>query len=69
MSSKPSHKSKSTYHVDIKLVQAPEGRLCDLPESQDEADRGEGALASWEGTHVIHVVFFLTGGFHLSRNK
>lgn len=43
----------SLYHVDIKLVQASEGRLGNGPQREDEAHGGEGALAAGEGSHVV----------------
>lgn len=32
-----------SYHLDVKLVEAPEGGLSDLPEGEDEAHCGEGS--------------------------
>lgn len=39
-------RSGSSYHKNIKLVEAAEGCLCDGPERENEADSGEGALAA-----------------------
>ena len=40
------HDMHTTDHKDVKLIQATEWRLDGLPEGHDEADGGEGTLAS-----------------------
>ena len=54
-----------SHHVDIKLVQAPEGGLGDLPQGKDEADSRKGALPSGQRAHVAHAVVLPTGRFNL----
>lgn len=51
-------------HVDVKLIQAPEGGLCDLPQGQNEADCGEGTLSSRQRPHVANAVVLSARRFH-----
>lgn len=57
----------TSYHEDVKLVQAAERRLGDVPQGQDEADGGEGALPSRQAAHVSHLRrgCLGLGGLHL----
>lgn len=57
--------SGSSYHENVKLVQAAEGRLRDGPEGEDEADGGEGALATGQRAHVTQVGLVALTGLHL----
>lgn len=52
----PPSPRRRAHHVDVKLIQTPEGRLGDLPQRQHEADGGEGALASGQQPQVAHAV-------------
>lgn len=51
-------------HIDIKLIQASEGRLCDFPQGEDEADSWERTLSPGEGAHVTHATVLSTWRLH-----
>lgn len=57
--------SGSSYHENIKLVEAAEGRLCDGPERENEANGGERALATGQRAHVTQVGFVSLTRLHL----
>lgn len=56
-------------HVNIKLVQAAERRLCDFPECQNKADSGEGAFPPRERAHVTDAVHLLTRRLHRNGQR
>lgn len=61
--------SGSSYHENIKLVEAAEGRLCDGPERENEANGGEGALATGQRAHVTQVGFVSLTRLHLEERE
>lgn len=56
-----------THHVDVELIEASEGRLCDFPQGEHEANSGEGALAARQRPHVTRTVILPTRRLHLLR--
>lgn len=59
----------SGYHVNIELVKTAERRLCDGPERENEANGGEGALASGQRAHITQVGLVSLTGLHLQRRR
>lgn len=45
-----------THHVDVELIEASEGRFCDLPKGEHETNRGEGAFTTRQRPHVTHTI-------------
>lgn len=58
----------SCYHVNIKLVETAEWRLGDGPKRENEANSGEGALASGQRAHVTQVGLVSLAWLHLQKN-
>lgn len=54
-----------SYHIDVKLVEAPEGGLSDLPEGEDKTHCREGSLSSRQRPHVTHTVVLTAWRLHL----
>lgn len=53
------------HHVDVELIEASEGRLCDLPQREHEANSGEGAFTTGQRPHVTHTIVLSARRLHL----